>query len=615
MIVIDTETCLGGPACKAPPLVCVAIGGAAQADVLHWTEAEPRVRALFEGARTIVGHHIAYDCAVLCEAFPHLMPLVFEAYDADRITDTGLRQKLIDIAGGVYRRTGYGYGLDDLVERYFAIVLDKEDTWRLRYGELRDVPVADWPEEARTYPMLDVACTARVFEFQEPSSGLLADQYRQARAAFWLYLMSCWGLTTDAAAVQEFASRTQAEHDRIAADLRACGLLRSGRFNRKGAWIPGARDTKAAALRMGAAMAGDVARTATGKVALDDDACRKSGDPLLVAYADFSSLGKRLSTDVPLLERGLIHARFEELLETGRTSSSPNVQNLATGRSKSTDRRIGGLPTMRECFVPRDGFVFVSVDYSQMELRTLAQACITWLGQSKLAEALNAGRDPHTAVAAAILGITYEDAVARKKDADVDKARQVGKCSNFGFPGGLGATRLVHFAALQYGVILTEAQARRLKVQWFNAWPEMPLYFRLINEFIERGACVEQLFSGRFRGGLTYCEACNTPFQGLAADAAKAAGWLVCRACYVDRASPLFGCRIVNFVHDEILIEAPEPRAHEAAEELARLMVAGAAPWLPDVPPTVDTPALMRCWSKKAQGIRDAGGRLIPWDG
>ena len=94
----------------------------------------------------------------------------------------------------------------------------------------------------------------------------------------------------------------------------------------------------------------------------------------------------------------------------------------------------------------------------------------------------------------------------------------------------------------------------------------------------------------------------------------------------MDRDSPLYGCRLVNYVHDEFILECPEERAHEAVMELQRLMVEGAAPYLPDVPPTVSKPIVARCWSKKAQQVWEIGkpgnkhkpandtDRLVPWD-
>ena len=286
-------------------------------------------------------------------------------------------------------------------------------------------------------------------------------------------------------------------------------------------------------------------------------------------------------------------------------NSKPNVQN---------PRR---LPGIRETFVPRAGKVFAQGDFSGLELHTLAQTCVTLFGQSHLAEVLNAGLDPHTAFAADILGIAYEEAVRRKKAGDetVDNARQTAKVANFGFPGGLGAEKLCLFARKSYGVLLTEERARELKEQWLARWPEMKLFFHRVGELVDEDtgdAVVQQLFSNRWRGGAHYTAACNTYFQGLGADAAKRATYLVSRACYAEPASVLYGSRICNMIHDELILEVDEDlRAHDKAIELGRLMVLGANEFLPDVPARVE-PLLARCWSKKSKPVY-SNGRLVPW--
>ena len=365
---------------------------------------------------------------------------------------------------------------------------------------------------------------------------------------------------------------------------------------------------------------------------LDEQACQDSGDPILVKYAALSRLKAILSKDIPLLERGIhypIHSRFETLQESGRTGSSdPNIQN---------PKRSGGI---RECFVPRcltcghvltandvgaqrcqcgAGLtVFLECDYSGAELCTLGQACLTLFGHSALADAMNAGRDPHLMIAAQILGTPYEilkevhgrgpqaDCVAEKAEhcacgyCTVDNARQTGKVANFGFPGGLGAPALVAFALAQYGVRLTEEQARELKRTWLATWPEMKDFFNFIDWHTSQPfPSVQQLFSGRYVGNPSYTKACNTIFQGLAADMAKAAGWLILQATF-DPDSPLFGCRIVNFVHDSFMSECPEARAHDAGQELSRLMILAAKTWIPDIKMKAK-PVIMRRWSKKAE--------------
>jgi DNA polymerase I-like protein with 3'-5' exonuclease and polymerase domains len=220
-------------------------------------------------------------------------------------------------------------------------------------------------------------------------------------------------------------------------------------------------------------------------------------------------------------------------------------------------------------------------------------------------------------VAVQIVGCDYDWAKAEHEAhgplySKLDDSRQTGKVVNFGCPGGLGAASLVHFAENNYGVILTENQAADLKALWRTTWPEMPEYHRWINQIVRSGHPLKHIYSNRYRGGLTFTEACNSPFQGLGSDIAKAAGYEIARGCYLDTESPLWGCRIVNFVHDEFILEAPEHRSHEAAIELSRIMVAEAKPWLPRVK-IASKPVIMRRWSKEAKQIwRD--GRLQAWD-
>lgn len=591
-IAFDTETALLAPGLLAPPLVCVSIAHEDGTELVHQADALDWIVALLESDRVLVGHNVAFDFGVVASKWPELMPAIFAKYERGEVTDTLLRQKLVDIASS--SRGFKSYDLEELARRWLRRRLDKS-TWRLRYGELHDVPLSFWPKGAKDYALEDARTTLDLWREQERAQDMhLADQYRQARAAWWLHLMSAWGLRTDPEAVDKLATRLQRDYDEIVERLIEAGLVRPS----------GVRDTKAAAARM-IAVCPDAPLTPKGKPKLDRDTCEAVGDPLLEDYAELSGLKKKIGTDIKLLRRGLIQTRFNTLLETGRTSSSPNVQNLP---------RKGG---MRECFVPREGKVFAAADYSGFELRTVSQVILYVLGiRSKLAEALNAGFDPHLEIARRVVGCSYDEGLARLDagDDEIDLARQTGKVANFGFPGGLGIARFVHYARKSYGVILTEEQAADLKRYWLEAWPEFVEYFKWISNQCESGpAKIEQVFVQRYRGGCSYTEASNSLFQGLAADAAKAAGFKIAKACYVDTSSPLFGARPVNFVHDEFIVEVDDNEAaSEAAEELARLMVEGASRFLPDVPPLAE-PYLMRRWSKKAKPIRNDNGRLVPW--
>jgi DNA polymerase I-like protein with 3'-5' exonuclease and polymerase domains len=283
-------------------------------------------------------------------------------------------------------------------------------------------------------------------------------------------------------------------------------------------------------------------------------------------------------------------------------------------------------PGVRECYVPRPGFVFCSVDYEALELHTLAQACLQLVGHSKLAEALNSGIDPHLALACEHLleGVEYDEGKKIRKDEkhprykEVVHARNTAKAANFGLPGGLGIRTLVAFCKAS-GIEIAEEQASDLKQAWLRQWPEMRDYFRMISNSLcmdeegEEVATVEQLYSARVRGKTRYTAACNSFFQGLAADLAKEACYQIAKACYVKGYNPiLYGSRSVVFVHDEIIMEHPEGTAHERALEQARIMIEAGKAYCPDVPLKAE-PALMRYWTKDAVEVYK-DGRLVPWE-
>ncbi|WP_240488359.1 DNA polymerase, partial [Labilithrix luteola] len=248
------------------------------------------------------------------------------------------------------------------------------------------------------------------------------------------------------------------------------------------------------------------------------------------------------------------------------------------------------------------------------------------------ADALNAGMDPHLWMAASMLGITYKEAAANKKRPDVKQARQLSKAANFGFPGGMGIAKFV--TATKKAVFsnpdkaaakaeweslgLTIERAKELKEQWLETWPEIRLYFEYINGLCgESGkASLESLFTERFRGGASFCSACNFRFQGLASDIGKLAMWLVAKAQYTDPTSPLYNARTVAFIHDQLIGECrDDERAHDVAHENARIMVEAANTYLPDVPIKLSKmePLLMKRMSKNAEPTFDARGRLVAW--
>lgn len=615
----------------------------------------------------LVGHNIWFDLGVCVAEDSSLLPLVFRKLELGLVRDTQVRQQLLDIATGSMKFvededtgeiTKTTYHLDDLSLRLLKKWLKKKDTWRLKYALLDGVPLDQWPEEAKRYAIEDAVTTLKIYEEQDVIAGVspghpdplapdepgepptcteIPNAAEQHRAAWALHLMSAWGVRTDGPAVATLKKKLEADYDEFTEKLRPSGFLKftperalkSG--PRKGLIVPAevSKSMKVIKARVEAAFAARgeaVPRTdpsakfpATetdpgGQTSTSKKTLLASGDPELKTLAERGVIAKLVETYVPILESGTkypINPRYNVLVETGRTScSKPNIQNPP---------RKGGV---RECFIPRDGWVYAFSDYDTLELKSLAQVCLDVLGWSDMAEALKRGEDLHLKLAGQMLGISYEDAQRRQEanDSQVDEHRQQAKPANFGYPGGMAADSFREYAE-QYGIFLTKQRAQEIKDTWKATFREMDPYFAWVSSLVESDRPITQVRSGRVRGGASFCAAANGFFQGLAADGAKEALWLVAKECYLKDpygtgwTSPLYGCRPVFFIHDEIGIEIPyrawgAKRSAAAADRLRDVMVEAMKKWIPDIPIT-SKPIMCRRWFKGAKPVK-VDGVLVP---
>ena len=632
VIAFDTETHLIQPGCLAPRLVCLSTYDGETEDLMLREDAVVWARhALSDSGLILVGHNVSFDLAVLAAEDGSLLPLIFNAIEQGRIKDTQVREKLLFLAQGrltydyVNKKQRPSFSLATLVKNRFKVDLSEakkgDDAWRLRYNELDGVPLASWPPAAAAYAMDDSKWTYKVYQSQAQPFQCEGRMYagpdgvtnedEQMRAAWGLHLISVWGIRTDGEQVAKLEAVLKPKVEKLQADLQSAGLTRIKT-------VKGERKTSknmaAIQERVRRAYGKQGKRppmTETGRISTSRETLRHSGDPLLVEYGSNTNAEKLLTTYIPVLKQGTqvpLNPSYDLLKESGRTSSyRPNIQNVP---------RMGGI---REAYVPREGTVFVACDYSTLELCALSQACLDLFGWSEMANAINNGMDLHLAMAANLLGMSYEDAKTKRKEGDekVKEARQLSKALNFGFPGGMGAASFVSFAKAGYNVDISEDRAVELKYQWIDTWPEMQEFFRHVAALSQMGNdfTVEQLRSGRLRGGTNYCAGCNTFFQGLAADGAKHAIWEVMKECYVREESPLFGCRPVAFIHDELLVEVPESIEERtaAADRLAEVMVEAMKVYIPDVKIDAE-PAAMRRWYKGAEEFRDEEGKLLCWE-
>lgn len=273
----------------------------------------------------------------------------------------------------------------------------------------------------------------------------------------------------------------------------------------------------------------------------------------ILAYRGLKKLVGTYVDALPKLvnpETGHIHTSFNQAVTaTGRLSSSdPNLQNIPV---RGEDGR-----EIRKAFVPDEGCLFFSADYSQIELRIMAHLS----GDEHLSRAFVDGDDVHAATAARIF---------HKDIADVTRdERRKAKTANFGIIYGISAFGL----AERMGVSRTEA--RTLIENYFSMYPGVKRYMDESIERARRQGYVETAF-GRRRylpditsrnatvRGFAERNAINAPIQGTAADIIKVA------MARIDERMKAAGMRskMELQVHDELNFSVV-PEEREAMEAL-----------------------------------------------
>lgn len=269
---------------------------------------------------------------------------------------------------------------------------------------------------------------------------------------------------------------------------------------------------------------------------------------------------------VDLLESLLAYRKTKKLLSTyvvglrrdihndGRVHPTYQLHGTVTGRLSSRGPNIQNIPrekTIRNLFVPSEGNVFVEADYAQAELRVLAYLS----GDARLQEIFREGRDLHTEATIALVGpsFTKEDRVRIKM-------------VNFGVVYGRGAASI----AAQFDMPLSEAQ--KLVDGWAKHYVQAWEYLEEQAARALRGEELETIFGRRRRfmvapdkRHMIQNEARNFAIQSTASDLT------LISAMAIAKQLPQ-GAKIVNLVHDSILVETPPEYADELYKKLPQTM-------------------------------------------
>ena len=267
-----------------------------------------------------------------------------------------------------------------------------------------------------------------------------------------------------------------------------------------------------------------------------------SAHPIVRMILDYRGLKKLLTTYVdalPLLinpTTGKIHTTYNQTITaTGRISSTnPNLQNIPV---RTDDGR-----EIRRAFVPEQGDLLLSADYSQIELRLMAE----FSGDPDMIEAFGAGEDIHRATAAKIFHESIENVTPDQ--------RRKAKTANFGIIYGISAFGLAN------RLDMARTEAKELIENYMKTYPQVSEYIQSVVEKARKDGYVSTLF-GRKRylpdinsrnaavRGYAERNAVNAPLQGSAADIIKIA------MVRIDAEMRRLGLRsrMIMQVHDELV--------------------------------------------------------------
>lgn len=288
-----------------------------------------------------------------------------------------------------------------------------------------------------------------------------------------------------------------------------------------------------------------------------------SGKKTKTGYSTSADILEKLAVDYPVVSNILEYRTLAKLKSTyaeglaqyigddERIHSTFNQMITATGRISSTEPNLQNIPIrmelgrlIRKVFIPKEGYVFVDADYSQIELRLLAHMS----GDKTLIDAYNEDSDIHRITASKVFKVPFEEVTQTQ--------RSNAKAVNFGIVYGISSF------GLSRDLSITPKEAKNYIDEYFKTYPSLKSYLdELINSAKEKGYSetlygrrrpVPELASGNFmQRQFGERIAMNSPLQGTAADIIKIAMINV----YNRLKKEGLKSKLILQVHDELLVE------------------------------------------------------------
>jgi DNA polymerase-1 len=501
----------------------------------------------------VIGHNLKFDAKFLKHKFGVTLRNVYDTYLAELV-----------ISGGLYAGQSGVTGLKDLILRYCGVQVDKSQQTTFKYG----IPLT---EAQREYAVSDLRYLPEIVKQQKAQIELLGLQYiidiemKALPAIVWLELS---GIHVDKDKLNSLKAMVEAKKFNAEEELYRI-------FGTKTINLNSTQQLKAALNNIGILVEDTKAET----LARYDDA-------VISTIEDYKAAEKQLNTFINKIPEhinpntGRVYANFFQIgAKSGRLScTNPNLQQQP---SKS-------LPEFRTIFKAEPGNKIISADYSQIELRILAQAS----QDEKYLIAYRNGEDLHKLTASKIFKKPLEQVS--------DKERNVAKSVNFGIAYGMTSFGLQRKLKKE-GIDISEKEAEKVVNEFYKAYPTISKYLRTISYYGSRELQVQNIAGRLFKFNRSkndkerrsiekQCK--NLPIQGFCADMVK-----IAMANIFLKLEPQ-GVKFINTIHDELVFECKEEQVEYVQNVVKMEMEKASSMFLKDLPSFVEI-SVSNSWKKK----------------
>lgn len=488
---------------------------------------------------TKIGHNLKYDLHIMAN----------EGWNIDEISpidDT----MLISYA---LHGTLHGHGLDELAQKYlahtnisFASLFPPKTKDANMHFDLLDI------NKATPYAAEDATICMGLYELMRPQlnkNEKLRHLYETCDLPLMpvLLKMERAGVLVNKSGLQKLSG---VFHDQLSELESEIWKLAGHEFN------------IASPKQLGTILFDELQLPANKKRSTDAEALNDLIDthPIIEKILNWRSIAKLAGTYADALPRqiafdGRIHTTYlQTSTNTGRLSSrDPNLQNIPIKTELGEE--------IRKCFVAPDGKLLISVDYSQIQLRLLADVA----NVHTFKETFNSGKDIHEQTARQIFGIAADAPVPKdlRRAAKTVNFSIIYGISSFGLSGQLGISR---------------AAAQEIINAYMAGLPEVKEYIENIKKFAQQHACVYTPWGRRIElpevknprmRGYAMRAAVNAPIQGFEADLMRCAMVNIENEIMKPNADKI---RMIMQVHDEIIFECDENLAEEFAKKIESAM-------------------------------------------